>query len=69
MNIFRFYKDEFSKLLKENNYDCNYNKLSVDSPRQSSFGDLAFNAPLILSSSLKKKSFRYWSQNCRSNKK
>ena len=54
MNIFRFYKDEFSKLLKDNNYKCNYEKLSVDSPRQSSFGDLAFNAPLIFSSSLKK---------------
>ena len=54
MNIFRFYKDEFSKLLKDNNYECNYEKLSVDSPRQSSFGDLAFNAPLIFSSSLKK---------------
>ena len=54
MNIFRFYKDEFSKLLKDNNYECNYEKLSVDSPRQSIFGDLAFNAPLIFSSSLKK---------------
>ena len=54
MNIFKIYKDKFSGLLQSNSYECNYDKISVDTPRQASFGDLAFNAPLILSSSSKK---------------
>jgi len=53
MNIFKIYKDKFYLLLQDNNFECNEDKVTVDSPRQASFGDLAFNAPLILSSSLK----------------
>jgi arginyl-tRNA synthetase len=53
MNIFKIYKDKFILLLRNNSFDCDEEKVSVDTPRQASFGDLAFNAPLILSSSLK----------------
>ena len=30
MNIFQFYKDQFCDLLKENKYNCNYEKISVE---------------------------------------
>ena len=54
MNIFQFYKDQFCDLLKENKYNCNYEKISVEPPKQTNFGDLAFNAPLILAAEFKK---------------
>ena len=54
MNIFKLYKDKFCELLEENQYVCNYEKISIDPPKQATFGDLAFNAPLILASETKK---------------
>jgi Arginyl-tRNA synthetase len=55
MNIFKLYKNKFSDILLSNNYQCNFSKLTVEPPRDPAFGDLAYNAPLILSSNLKKK--------------
>lgn len=55
MNIFKLYKNKFSEILLSNNYQCNFSKLTVEPPRDPAFGDLAYNAPLILSSNLKKK--------------
>ena len=54
MNIFKLYKDKFCELLEANQYVCNYEKISIDPPKQATFGDLAFNAPLILASETKK---------------
>jgi arginyl-tRNA synthetase len=54
MNIFKLYKDKFCELLEANQYICNYEKISIDPPKQATFGDLAFNAPLILASETKK---------------
>jgi arginyl-tRNA synthetase len=54
MNIFKLYKDKFCELLEDNQYVCNYEKISIDPPKQATFGDLAFNAPLILASETKK---------------
>ena len=54
MNIFKLYKNKFCKLLEKNQFVCNYEKVSIDPPRQATFGDLAFNAPLILASENKK---------------
>ena len=54
MNIFKLYKDKLCGLLEANQYVCNYEKISIDPPKQAAFGDLAFNAPLILASETKK---------------
>ena len=56
MSIFKFYKTKFISSLTSQGFELNdYNeKLSVDIPKQEKFGDISFNAPLVLSSSLKK---------------
>ncbi len=55
MNIFDYYKDIFLNSIKDINIDeVVKNKISVEKPRQKSFGDISFNAPLILGSLLKK---------------
>ena len=55
MNIFEHYKDIFLKSIKNINFDKKIeNKITVEIPRQKIFGDISFNAPLILGSLLKK---------------
>ena len=54
MNIIEHYKDLFIKFIKPLDADPNLiAKINVERPKKISFGDLSFNAPLILSSSLK----------------
>ena len=56
MSIFKFYKTKFISSLTSQGFELNdfSEKLSVDIPKQEKFGDISFNAPLVLSSSLKK---------------
>ncbi len=55
MNIFEYYKDIFLKSIDELNIDANYrSKILVETPKRKSFGDISFNAPLVLGSLLKK---------------
>jgi arginyl-tRNA synthetase len=56
MSIFKFYKEKFISSLTSQGFELNdfSEKLSVDIPKQEKFGDISFNAPLVLSSSLKK---------------
>ena len=56
MSIFKFYKAKFISSLTLQGFELNdfSEKLSVDIPKQEKFGDISFNAPLVLSSSLKK---------------
>ena len=51
MSIFKFYKTKFISSLTSQGFELNdYNeKLSVDIPKQEKFGDISFNAPLVLS--------------------
>ena len=55
MNIFEHYKDIFLNSINNINIDKQIkNKISVEIPRKKIFGDISFNAPLILGSILKK---------------
>ena len=55
MNIFNYYKDVFLESINIKNLDKKVkNKIVVEIPKQKIFGDLSFNAPLILGSFLKK---------------
>ena len=55
MNIFQYYKDIFLKSIEYKDIDEKItNKISVEKPKQKSFGDISFNAPLILGSYFKK---------------
>ncbi len=55
MNIFEHYKDIFLKSIDKFNIDAKYiSKILVEIPKQKSFGDISFNAPLVLGSLLKK---------------
>ena len=55
MNIFEYYKDVFIKSLNDIKIDESIiNKISVETPKDKKFGDISFNAPLILGSSLNK---------------
>ena len=55
MNIFEHYKNIFLKSINNSNIDNKIKKkISVEIPKQKIFGDISFNAPLILGSFLKK---------------
>ena len=55
MNIFEHYKDIFIESINIKNIDKKIkNKIAVEIPKQKIFGDISFNAPLILGSFLKK---------------
>ena len=55
MNIFEHYKDIFIESINIKNIDKKIkNKIVVEIPKQKIFGDISFNAPLILGSYLKK---------------
>ncbi len=55
MNIFLYYKNIFLNSIKDIVIDEKIrNRISVEKPKQKSFGDISFNAPLILGSFLKK---------------
>ena len=55
MNIFDYYKNLFLKIIKDIPIDkLIIKKITVETPKQKTFGDISFNAPLILASSLKK---------------
>ena len=55
MNIFEHYKDIFIETINIKNIDKKIkNKIAVEIPKQKIFGDISFNAPLILGSFLKK---------------
>lgn len=55
MNIFDYYKNLFLKIIKDIPIDkLIIKKINVETPKQKIFGDISFNAPLILASSLKK---------------
>ena len=55
MNIFDYYKNLFLKIIKDIPIDkLIIKKITVETPKQKVFGDISFNAPLILASSLKK---------------
>ena len=55
MNIFDYYKNLFLKIIKDIPIDkLIIKKITVETPKQKIFGDISFNAPLILASSLKK---------------
>ena len=56
MSIFKIYKKKFTKSLSENHFinENLYDKITVDVPRNQKFGDISFNAPLILASNLNK---------------
>ncbi len=55
MNIFEHYKNIFLKSINNANIDNKIKKkISVEIPKQKIFGDISFNAPLILGSFLKK---------------
>ena len=55
MNIFEHYKDIFIESINIKNIEKKIkNKIAVEIPKQKIFGDISFNAPLILGSYLKK---------------
>ena len=55
MDIFDYYKNLFLKIIKDIPIDkLIIKKITVETPKQKIFGDISFNAPLILASSLKK---------------
>lgn len=56
MSIFKFYKKKFISSLASHGFELTeFNeKLSVDIPKQEKFGDISFNVPLVIASSLKK---------------
>ena len=56
MSFFKFNKAKLISSLSLQGFELNVisEKLSVDIPNQVKFGDISFNAPLVLSSSLKK---------------
>ena len=56
MSIFKFYKKKFISSLASHGFELmEFNeKLSVDIPKQEKFGDISFNVPLVIASSLKK---------------
>ena len=55
MNIFEYYKNIFLKSINNKNIDKKIkDKIIVEIPKQKIFGDISFNAPLILGSFLKK---------------
>ena len=56
MSIFKFYKKKFISSLASHGFELtDFNeKLSVDIPKQEKFGDISFNVPLVIASSLKK---------------
>ena len=56
MSIFKFYKKKFISSLASHGFVLTeFNeKLSVDIPKQEKFGDISFNVPLVIASSLKK---------------
>ena len=56
MSIFKFYKKKFISSLASHGFKLTeFNeKLSVDIPKQEKFGDISFNVPLVIASSLKK---------------
>ena len=54
MNIFEHYKEIFLETINIKNIDKKIkNKIVVEIPKQKIFGDISFNAPLILGSFLK----------------
>jgi len=54
MNIFEIYKSSFNKIIFDNFKEVDKNiTFSVDVPKNKNFGDIAYNAPLVLSSILK----------------
>ena len=56
MNINEYYKDLFINFLKD--YKINeklISKINIENPKQKNFGDVSFNAPLILASEFKRK--------------
>ena len=55
MNIFEYYKEIFIESINIKNIEKKIkNKIAVEIPKQKIFGDISFNAPLILGSFLKK---------------
>ncbi|MAK12396.1 MAG: arginine--tRNA ligase [Candidatus Pelagibacter sp.] len=55
MNIFEYYKNLFLQSIDCTNVDIKTrSKISVEIPKQKIFGDISFNAPLILGSTLRK---------------
>ena len=55
MDIFDYYKNLFLKIIKDIPIDkLIIKKITVETPKQKIFGDISFNAPLILASLLKK---------------
>ena len=57
MNIFVHYKEVFLRCLKNIPIDKKIkNKITVEIPKNKIFGDISFNAPLILSSILNRSS-------------
>ena len=55
MNIFEHYKEIFLEIINNKNIDNKIkNKIVVEIPKQKIFGDISFNAPLILGSFFKK---------------
>src|SRR6056300_1476089 len=56
MSIFKFYKKKLISSLASHGFELTeFNeKLSVDIPKQEKFGDISFNVPLVIASSLKK---------------
>jgi len=55
MNIFDYYKEIFIESINIKNIEKKIkNKIAVEIPKQKIFGDISFNAPLILGSFLKK---------------
>ncbi len=55
VNIFEYYKEIFlNSIDKIAVDDVVKNKITVETPKQKKFGDISFNAPLILGSLLKK---------------
>ena len=58
MNIFEYYKNIFLKSINNKNIDKKIkDKIIVEIPKQKIFGDISFNAPLILGSFFKKTSY------------
>ena len=55
MNIFDYYKNLFLNFIKNDSItDSVKKKITVEVPKNKSFGDISFNAPLILASLVKK---------------
>ena len=55
MNIFDYYKNLFLNLIKDDLItESVKKKITVEVPKNKSFGDISFNAPLILASLVKK---------------